>query len=97
MLAAVQEAVLQAALEIRCKPHLHPYIHSMEFISTAERVVRGEGEEWRERDGGGTEESTVALGTYKKKKKKKRHDPLCSQKVKAGWVLFNPLGPTLQC
>ncbi len=68
MLAAVQEAVLQVALEIRCKPHLHPYIHSTEFISTAERVVRGEGEEWRERDGGGTEESTVALGIYKKKK-----------------------------
>ncbi len=45
MLAAVQEAVLQVALEIRCKPHLHPYIHSTEFISTAERVVRGEGEE----------------------------------------------------
>lgn len=85
MLAAVQEAVLQAALEIHCKPHLHPYIHSTEFISTAERVVRGEGEEWRERDGGGTEESTVALGIYKKKK---RHDPLCYQKVKAGWVLF---------
>ncbi len=69
MLAAVQEAVLQVALEIRCKPHLHPYIHSTEFISTAERVVRGEGEEWRERDGGGTEESTVALGIYKKKKR----------------------------
>lgn len=52
ILAAVQEAVLQAALEIRCKPHLHPYIHSTEFISTAESSegrgggVKGTGWGW---------------------------------------------------
>lgn len=40
MLAASQEAVLQAGLEICCKPHLHPYIHSPEFISIGGGGVR---------------------------------------------------------
>lgn len=71
MLAACQEAVLQkkkekkkAGLEICCKPHLHPHIHSVEFISIASGGRGVEEGGVREKNGGrgwggGKKKSTV--------------------------------------
>lgn len=63
MLAASQEAVLQAGLEICCKPHLHPHIHSTEFIS-----IHGGGVARRMREGNSEGASGVHClqGTCKK-------------------------------
>lgn len=63
MLAASQEVVLQAGLEICCKPHLHPHIHSTEFISIhGGWVTRRMGEG----DSKGATESTVHKAHEKK-------------------------------
>lgn len=57
VLARSQEALLQAGLEICCKPHLHPHIHSTEFISIAGGGVLGRMEQGKGE--GETEKSTV--------------------------------------
>lgn len=74
MLAACQEAVLQkkkkkkAGLEICCEPHLHPHIHSVEFISIAsgERGVEEGGVREKNGDGGGEEEVHCTAVQHKK-------------------------------
>lgn len=60
VLARSQEALLQAGLEICCKPHLHPHIHSTEFISIAGGGVLGRMEQGKGE--GETEKSTVTQG-----------------------------------
>lgn len=90
MLAASQEAVLQAGLEICFKPHLHPHIHSTEFISIAGGGVR------RRMGEGNGEVHCNTRHMKKKRKKKKKKTERSWRKCKMAVTLSATMSSLLQ-